>query len=72
MPFCASAEACVRHFETCPSFGQGPWLQRLDEPHHLFSFEPWPTLEDTQGIRGHPDMPKEISKLVDLCDEGRP
>ena len=52
--------------------GEGTLLQSLDEPQQFYSFGPWRTLDDIQEMRGHPDAPGEIGKLMDLCDEGRP
>jgi hypothetical protein len=47
-------------------------LQSLDEPRRFYSFGPWRALDDIQEMRSHPDAPKEISKLMDLCEEGHP
>jgi pimeloyl-ACP methyl ester carboxylesterase len=52
--------------------GQGTLLQSLDEPRQFYSFGPWRTLDDIHGARRHPDVPSEIGKLMDLCEEGRP
>lgn len=52
--------------------GQGTLLQSLDDPQQFYSFGPWKRLEDIQEMREHPDSPKEIGKLMDLCEEGRP
>jgi hypothetical protein len=52
--------------------GQGTLLQSLDEPRQFYSFGPWRTLDDIQEMRRHPDVPREIGKLMDLCEEGRP
>ena len=52
--------------------GQGTLLQSLDEPRQFYSFGPWRTLDDIQEMRRHPDVPSEIGKLMDLCEEGRP
>lgn len=58
------------HFRDLPNpAGKGTLLQSLDEPRQFYSFGPWKTLDDIQAMREHPDSPKEISKLVDLCDE---
>lgn len=52
--------------------GQGTLLQSVDEPQQFFSFGPWQTLDDIQEMRSQPETPKEIAKLMDLCEEGRP
>lgn len=52
--------------------GEGTLLQSLDEPEQFTSFGPWRTLEDIQQMRSHPDTASEISKLMNLCEEGRP
>ncbi len=52
--------------------GEGILLQSLDEPQQFYSFGPWQSLEDVQAMRGHPDTPEAIGKLMALCDEGRP
>jgi pimeloyl-ACP methyl ester carboxylesterase len=52
--------------------GQGTLVQSLDEPRQFYSFGPWWTLDDIQEMRSHPDAPREIGRLMDLCDEGRP
>ena len=52
--------------------GKGTLLQSLDDPQQFFSFGPWKTLDDIQAMRDHPDSATELSKLMDLCDEGRP
>lgn len=52
--------------------GRGTLLQSLDDPQQFYSFGPWGSLDDIQEMRSHPDAPKEIGKLMDLCEEGRP
>ena len=52
--------------------GLGTLLQSLDDPQQFYSFGPWRKLDDIQEMRDHPDAPKEIGKLMDLCEEGRP
>ena len=60
------------HFRGLPHPpGKGTLLQSLDDPRQFYSFGPWETLDDIQAMRNHPDSPKEISKLVDLCEDGR-
>jgi heme-degrading monooxygenase HmoA len=52
--------------------GKGTLLQSVDEPQRFFSFGPWRSLDDIQEMRGLPETHKEIGKLMDLCEEGRP
>lgn len=62
-----------RHFGGLPNPpGEGTLLQSLDEPRQFYSFGPWRTLDDIREMRSHPDTPKGISKLMSLCEEGRP
>jgi len=62
-----------RFFRNLPNPpGEGTLLQSLDEPQQFYSFGPWRTIDDIQEMRGHPETPKEISKLMSLCEEGRP
>ena len=61
------------HFRSLPHPpGEGTLLQSLDDPQQFYSFGPWRTLDDVQAMRSHPDTPKEIGKLTDLCEEARP
>lgn len=52
--------------------GQGTLLQSVDEPQLFYSFGPWRSLDDVQEMRSQPETAKEIAKLMDLCEEGRP
>jgi pimeloyl-ACP methyl ester carboxylesterase len=52
--------------------GKGTLVQSLDEPRQFYSFGPWRTLDDIREMRSHPDTPREIGKLMDFCEEGRP
>jgi hypothetical protein len=52
--------------------GEGTLVQSLDEPRQFYSFGPWRTLDDVQEMRSHPDARREIGRLMELCDEGRP
>jgi pimeloyl-ACP methyl ester carboxylesterase len=52
--------------------GEGTLVQSLDEPRQFYSFGPWRTLDDIHEMRRHPDVPSELGKLMDLCEEGRP
>lgn len=52
--------------------GEGTLLQSLDEPQRFYSFGPWRTIDDIQQMRGHPETPEAVSKLMSLCEEGRP
>lgn len=62
-----------RHFGSLPHPpGEGTLVQSLDDPQQFYSFGPWRSLDDIQEMRRHPDTPNEISKLMDLCEEGRP
>ena len=71
--FIAAWQALGRYFTSLPhTLGEGILLQSLDEPQQFYSFGPWQTLDDIQEMRSHPETPKEIGKLMDLCEEGRP
>lgn len=59
-----------RHLPHPP--GVGTLLQSIDEPHQFYSFGPWRSLDDVEEMRSHPDTAKEIGKLMELCEEGRP
>jgi heme-degrading monooxygenase HmoA len=62
-----------RHFRSLPHPpGEGTLLQSLDDPQQFYSFGPWRTLDDIHAMRGDPGTPKQIGKLMDLCEEGRP
>ncbi len=62
-----------RYFRGLPNPpGEGTLLQSLDDPQLFYSFGPWRTLDDIQEMRGLPDTPTAISKLTNLCEEGRP
>ena len=52
--------------------GVGTLVQSVDEPEQFYSFGPWGALEHIQEMRGLPETPAEIGKLMALCDEGRP
>jgi hypothetical protein len=52
--------------------GQGTLLQSVDDPQLFYSFGPWGAIDDIQEMRGRPETPEEIGKLMALCDEGRP
>jgi len=52
--------------------GKGTLVQSVDEPQQFYSFGPWHTLGDIQEMRTSPGTPKEIGKLMALCEEGRP
>ena len=52
--------------------GRGLLLQSIDDPQQFYSFGPWPSLEAIQQFRNHPETPKAISKLMNLCHEARP
>jgi hypothetical protein len=51
---------------------EGTLLQSVDDERLFYSFGPWHTLDDIQEMRGRPETPGEIAKLMDLCDDGRP
>lgn len=71
--FIEAWQALGRHFSRLPHPpGTGTLLQSVDEPHLFYSFGPWDTLDEVQEMRSHPDTPKEVGKLMDLCEEGRP
>jgi hypothetical protein len=62
-----------RYFGSLPKPpGEGTLLQSLDEPQQFYSFGPWRGLDDIRQMRDHPDTPAEITKLMSLCEEGRP
>jgi hypothetical protein len=52
--------------------GKGTLVQSVDEPQQFYSFGAWRTLDDVQEMRSRPDTPKEIGKLMALCEDGRP
>ena len=71
--FVAAWQALGLYFSSLPHPpGKGPLLQSVDDPRQFYSFGPWRALEDIQEMRGHPETPTEIGKLMDLCEEGRP
>ena len=71
--FVAAWQALGRHFGKLPHPpGRGTLLQSVDDPQQFYSFGPWNALDDIQEMRSHPETPKEIGKLMDLCEEGRP
>jgi heme-degrading monooxygenase HmoA len=62
-----------RHFGRLPRPpGEGTLLQSVDEPQRFYSFGPWRALDDIEAMRSHPDTPAAISRLLSLCEEGRP
>jgi heme-degrading monooxygenase HmoA len=52
--------------------GEGTLLQSLDDPRQFYSFGPWRSLDDIQEMRSRPETAREIGKLMELCEEGRP
>ena len=71
--FVEAWKALGRYFRSLPHPpGQGTLLQSVDEAQQFYSFGPWSTLDDIQEMRSRPDTAKEIGKLMDLCEEGRP
>ena len=71
--FVAAWQALGRYFNSLPHPpGTGTLLQSVDDPQQFYSFGPWQALDDIQEMRNLPETPKEIGKLIDLCDEGRP
>ena len=71
--FVAAWLALGRYFSSLPHPpGKGTLLQSVDEPQQFYSFGPWRALDDIQEMRTQPETPKEIGKLMDLCEEGRP
>jgi hypothetical protein len=71
--FVAAWQALGVYFNSLPHPpGEGTLLQSIDDPQQFYSFGPWDCLEDIQEMRGQPQTPTEIGKLMALCDEGRP
>lgn len=71
--FVEAWKALGRYFRGLPHPpGKGTLLQCVDEPEQFYSFGPWRTLDDIQEMRSRPETPKEIGRLMDLCEEGRP
>jgi hypothetical protein len=71
--FVAAWQALGRYVNSLPHPpGKGTLLQSVDDPQQFYSFGPWRALDDIQEMRSQPETPKEIGKLMDLCDEGRP
>jgi hypothetical protein len=71
--FVAAWQALGRYFGDLPHApGKGTLLQSVDDPQQFYSAGPWHALEDIQEMRSHPETPKEITKLMDLCEEGSP
>ena len=71
--FVEAWERLGRYFRTLSHPpGKGTLLQSLDDPSRFYSFGPWRSIDDIEDMRNHPDTPKEIGKLMNLCDEGRP
>lgn len=76
--FVEAWQALGRYFPSLPRPpGQGTLLQSVDDPQQFYSFGPWRTgpwrtLEEVQEMRSQEETPKEIAKLMDLCEEGRP
>lgn len=71
--FVAAWQALGRYFNGLPHPpGKGTLLQSLDEPQQFYSFGPWLSIDDIQEMRNHPETPTEISRLMDLCEDGRP
>ena len=71
--FVAAWQALGRHFNNLPRPpGKGTLLQSIEDSQQFYSFGPWAALDDIQEMRSHPETPKEIGKLMDLCEDGRP
>lgn len=71
--FVAAWQELGRYFNSLPHPpGKGTLLQSVDDPKQFYSFGPWQALDDIQEMRNLPETPKEIGKLMDLCEEGRP
>ena len=71
--FIAAWQALGRYVNSLPHPpGKGTLVQSVDDPQQFYSFGPWRTLDDIQEMRSQPETPKEIAKLMDLCEEGRP
>lgn len=71
--FVAAWQALGRYFGSLARPpGKGTLLQSVDDPQQFYSFGPWGAFEDIQEMRSHPETPKEIAKLMDLCEDGRP
>lgn len=61
------------HFRSLPHPpGKGTLLQSLEDPQQFYSFGPWRSLDDIEEMRNHPDTPKAIGSLTELCEEARP
>ena len=71
--FVAAWQELGRFFNSLPHPpGKGTLLQSVDDPQQFYSYGPWRSLDDVQEMRSQPETPKEIGKLMDLCEDGRP
>src|SRR6476620_9215747 len=71
--FIAAWQALGRYFSDLPHPpGKGTLLQSADDAQQFYSFGPWAAIDDIQEMRGMPETPAEIGKLMDLCEQGQP
>jgi hypothetical protein len=71
--FVAAWQALGSYFKSLPHPpGKGTLVQSVDDPQQFYSFGPWQTVDDIQEMRSQAGTQKEIGKLMDLCEEGRP